>query len=437
MANATSTFLTITNSTIQESGADLASFATNGSDWSTNTTAMLNRFKTWVVRAWKQIQVDNYDWEFMEEQGLCNIDPGVMFYTDGASVSSLIALASTTFDIYDQDGSVAISNVTAGKFTDLTGTSTVTSPFGYFNLAGITSSAPISFALKPGAEYFNYPSTVQPIILFSHSADPTDLTVTVAPNVDQVLTCVIGGGGSGIYAGTYTNAITWVSLTPGSVCTFSTNNATVAAFFNAADGATFSFVSGVTTYVAGQGDIGPATQVSSTPRKAYIHSWKSFDFSEETQSGDFQEAIQEIDPSSFRIIDFYKGAPSGEVPLPYVPWNVFRSQYDLSSAYPGMPRIITEDADGRYRLYPAPYYKVSIKFDYIRQPQILSAYGDIPRGLDEDFVDLIMWRALIFYGEYDEQPSVVARATKNYKNLLSRLELKNRSKFRFQPRRLY
>jgi len=48
-----------------------------------------------------------------------------------------------------------------------------------------------------------------------------------------------------------------------------------------------------------------------------------------------------------------------------------------------------------------------------------------------------MWRALVMYGEYDEQPSVIARANKNYKNILSRLEQKTRQKFHFQPKRLW
>lgn len=328
---ATTTYLTIVNNSIQEAGLELASFLANGSDFTTNTNAMMQRFRVWVSRAWKTIQQECYDWEFMQEEGVVNIDPGIMFYTDGTPFSTFATAFANTSNqsIFDQSGAVAIPNVPFGTAKDLTATSTLTLPFGYLNLIG-TGSIPVNFALKPGAEY------------------------------------ITTGG-----------------------------------------------------------------------HKAYVHSWKSFDINEEIGAGDFQEVIQEIDSNSFRIIDFYNSTPSGELPLPFMAWESFRSSYDQSAAFTGTPRLISEDNTGRWRLYPVPQYTYTLKFDYIRQPQILSAFGDIPRGLNDDFVDIIMWKALIYYGEFDEQPSVVLRARGHYKNLLSRLEQKNRAKFHFKPKRLW
>jgi len=180
-----------------------------------------------------------------------------------------------------------------------------------------------------------------------------------------------------------------------------------------------------------------ATSDFAASRKAFIHGWKSFNFSEETGIDDFQESIKEVDQKSFRIVDYFKAPATGEVPIQYVPWEAFSRLYDISSAPPGIPRVVTRDNTNRFRLYPHPYYIFTLKFDYTRLPQEISAYNDVFKGLDEDYVDIVMWKALIYYGEFDEQPSVAARATKNYKNILTRLEQQYRQKFHLSPARLY
>ncbi len=76
------------------------------------------------------------------------------------------------------------------------------------------------------------------------------------------------------------------------------------------------------------------------------------------------------------MVDYYNPAPSGEYPLQFMEWESFNKIYDLSSTYPGLPRLITEDNTGRWRLYPHPYYNVTVKFDYDRVPQVVSAYND-------------------------------------------------------------
>jgi hypothetical protein len=449
---ATSTYLTITNNTIDESGAELASFLTNGSDFTSNTNALMQRIRRYVSRAWKDIQMTAYDWDFLAEQAAVNLDPGIMFYTDGTAVSTFAAaLANSTINVYDQDGTVAIPNLTVGSFTDLTGTATSTSPFGYFNITGTNLTSPLNVGLKPGAEHF----FTSVSLTFDHQF---------------LWTYSLGFGGTVVnnvatYAPTISSANPYkVIATSGNVswsvglCGFHPPTGTLQFYYNSADSAvtaaaltdqrTFTMTDPATGGVilsfgpppagqTGNNTTGTFTNTYSNGAIAYIHSWKSFDFDEETQIGDFQENIQEINQQSFRIVDYYKAPPSGESPLTFVPWSIFEEQYDLSNATPGFPRVISKDGTARWRLYPAPYYKVTVKFDFTRKPQILSAYTDIPKGIEEEFVDAIMWKALMYYGSYDEQPSVYARAEKNFKDYMFRLELRNREKFHFKPIRLY
>lgn len=450
---ATTTYLTLVNSAIQEAGVDLASFAVNGSDFLTNSNAMMQRFRVWSSRAWKDIQQQCYDWDFMQEQGLCNLTPGIMFYTDGTPISYFATLANTIFNILDQDGTVAIPSVSAGSFVDLTGESTLTLPFGYFNFAGANLATPLNVALKPAAEYFTVPFAQSGTKTTTFSGSETVATAgtflgyvnnfTGNLTTSPMIVNLISGPNTyliGLKSFTTTSFSYDLFNTPATSIDSSVNANVGGSFVDVNTGQVYGSWTGTTT--SGFSGSGGVVVTSRTYRnaaigKAYVHSWKSFDFDEETQSGDFQENIQEIDPTSFRLVDYFAPAPSGEQLLEFVHWETFRNRFDLSAAYPGLSRLITQDDTGRYRLYPAPYYQISVKFDYARTPQILTAFGDIPRGINDDFVDLIMWKTLIYYGKYDEQPSVAARAREEYSNILSRLKQKNVDKVHFKPARLY
>lgn len=173
------------------------------------------------------------------------------------------------------------------------------------------------------------------------------------------------------------------------------------------------------------------------PYKNYIHGWKSFDWGEELGDNDFVGNVRSTDNATFRIISREDPGVSRETPLIYMAWDVFQNKYDLASVPPATPRVITEDNSGRYRLYPPPNRPYTIVFDYIREPQELETYSDVCRGLPAEWEDIIMWRALQFYGEYDEQPAVAARGRLNYKNMLMTMQQELRPAFHFKPRRLY
>ncbi len=174
-----------------------------------------------------------------------------------------------------------------------------------------------------------------------------------------------------------------------------------------------------------------------SPAKNYVHSWKSYSWDEEVDDDDFVEELAELDQQSFHLITSQNPAPGLEVKLGFMPWEQFRVVYDNASIPPSQPRIVTKDNTGRWRFYPPPNIPYTIRFDYVRNPQVLGNPTDIPKGLPADYSDIIMWRALMYYGEYDEQPSVLQRATRNYKDMLQRLELRFRDKFHFAPARLW
>lgn len=534
------TYLQIVNDAILESGTDLDQFLPDGSDFNaTGHDSLMYKFKTWVARAWQTVQQDAYDWQFMSEQAVVNINPGIMFYTNDTINWSAEQINPVI--IYDVDGTPKILGNTATRVKDLTGIYTDQEKFGYIDLFCDTSS-PLSFGMKSGGEYFLTPSAGVSSSMSFNSPGPVPavgdtLTIVAASAAEvigvQFLVDSVSGSTftlegvsiqdnllmlefysvvsnsietvqdqNGVIYGVnsyqppvwqasqaastnlymagfwYTDVGAENFIAQNSVIeTLTIDNTTTSEFFSFTNPGTASFVSPsgavlptsgalylqITQEVANTiAALDPtqsikfrlvtadtnvfATSVSeapmvisfvSAPKKNYIHSWKSFDWAEETQDDDFVEEVAEIDEDSFRLVTHEIPAPGLEIKLPFMHWELFRMRYDNATVPPNQPRIVTKDSVGRWRFYPSPDVPYTILFDYVRNPQKLTNFGDIPKGLPDDFSDLVMWRALMYYGDYDEQPSVTNRATKNYKDMLFRLELRFRDKFHLQPYKLW
>lgn len=599
----TTTFLDLVNRTIFESGTDLEQFATDGSDFTaTGLDPLAYKFKKWVQRAWQTIQQESYDWEWMSEQAVVNLQPGFMFYSPETIDWSVDAVNPLT--IYDTDGTPRVTAQTPIRLGNLTGQSTVNENYGWLELAS-SNTAPVSFTLKSGGEYFlteadaidslvftqanreiwtlrgqtpqalptltGYPSVlvVPPdgtniiqvtIAIFDDGSyvTPTseqtfDITgiarpsvgtpssasvlemngtdgltsfitalttalndplsdvvcvamdtgvqkyggivkaqmlngssqlgfryaVSVQPNVYSLaFEQVLGVGGWGVFGGwsattgaeiqeavvtDTVNLVDWNTVCSGVLSADVTAEQLNMRIFIDGDSDSLPlntlyqdsmcFASldedydiylypeegnvsmGVSSSIEDSGDLIYTTSISvgdAVPSKInYIHSWKSYDWMEEMQEDDFIEDLAEIDQQSFRIVYHEDPTPSSEIKLAYVHWEQFRKQMDNANQPPGQPRYVTEDNTGRWKFYPALDRPYTFLFDYVRNPQVVEEFDDIFKKLPDDLSDIVMWMALIYYGEYQEQPSIIMRATKNYKNLLFRLQLRFRDKFHF------
>lgn len=461
------TYVSLVNNAIDESGADLALYAEDGSDFTTNTEPMLNRFKTWVARAWKTVQQVAFDWEFLNNQALVTLQPGLMFYTE---TDIATAVPPATIDIFGTDDALLYNDVAIGtSYKDLTFTQysdVVGRDFGYLDLDASGSAPASEYSFKAGGDYFHplgvmYEYTVGAMtpaptffadgievgdfvyigisslatyngVMLPKYLEPVSAQITsMNPNTNDAARGTSGftfrsnsvdfhgimAAGSAV-GYVYKNTNTWTGFTVGEVY----NDAGTPTGYSAQFGSLPSPSIPTITFI---------------PNTAYLHSWKSFLFSEESSSNDYVHEVSEIDNNSFHIIDHEADSPSTTRPLTFVPWHIFSVQYDSLTTPPSTPIYITEDNTGRWRLYPHPDRPVTLKFSYSRTPQNLVEWDDEPKGLPADFTDLVMWLAVRMYGEFDEQPSVARRAERYYKDLLQRLQIKYRPKFHIKPKRLY
>ena len=451
-------YVDLVNKAIDESGCDLAQYSSSGSDFTTNTEPMLRRFKTWVARSTRQVQQMVYDWHFLNNQAMVTVQPGLLFYSQGA----IPGVFAPTMNIYGTDDQVLFSNVPVTGIKDLTYTqysNDVTESFGYVDLQATYDDPLVNISFKAGGDYFRLFNRTY-IVSSNFSGTPENQRFyQTGTQTGAVLSFLVTNAAETSLIGVFDNVATLETITPdvqtglagSDGYTFSTTNAALIAAIDSGDYIMYLYNAPV--------DLPPGWVVGDPPpalwaaysssgdntsldyvndyAKAFLHSWKSFDFSEEVADGDYQGEICKINPTTFQYIDHGQPSPSVQRPLIWVPWNTFLQRLDWLCGPPGTPTYITQDNTGRWRLYPHPDQPVTLKFEFSRVPQELVNYDDVVKGIPSDFHELIMWLAIRYYGEYDEQPSVARRADRYYKDLLQRLMMVYRPKLRIVPARLW
>lgn len=131
-------------------------------------------------------------------------------------------------------------------------------------------------------------------------------------------------------------------------------------------------------------------------------------------------------PDSFRAYAKSVGVADEQL----VPWmqdyDRFRDKYQLGAlrTMTGRPQIIVEKPDQSLIIWPTPDQEYVMPGEYYKFPGALAANADIP-VLPAKFHEAIVWRALMYYGEYEGAGAVVAVGQSEFERVLSAMELLN------------
>lgn len=121
-------------------------------------------------------------------------------------------------------------------------------------------------------------------------------------------------------------------------------------------------------------------------------------------------------------------------PLVYVPWVDFMANgFEADQVSRGRPQYITERPDGSYDFWPRPDLEYVLTFTYSSTPQELSAYDDEPEDLPIQYHDIIAWKAVMFWADFQERPSQFVRAERRYETLMNTLSKNQKPKPTFSP----
>jgi hypothetical protein len=146
--------------------------------------------------------------------------------------------------------------------------------------------------------------------------------------------------------------------------------------------------------------------------------------------------LDEANPSSF----FLQGTGGSTVqdnedaadivPLVYIPRGNWSDWYETAYGAFGTPRYITTALNGNYELWPRPDKQYVLKFNYSASPINMSAYTDTT-NLPSFYEDAIVWRAVLYYAQFEGLPAVEAKANKRYKFYKRILDANHKPKYAF------
>ncbi len=108
-------------------------------------------------------------------------------------------------------------------------------------------------------------------------------------------------------------------------------------------------------------------------------------------------------------------------PLRYIEWNEFNNAYENQPVF-NRPLFVTKTPEGLYDVFPRPDQAYILTFYYTAEPQQLAAHGDTLTELPLQYHDMVVWRTVMYYADYDNKPAMYQRAEKRYEFYKNRAE---------------
>lgn len=112
----------------------------------------------------------------------------------------------------------------------------------------------------------------------------------------------------------------------------------------------------------------------------------------------------------------------GSRELQFVPWTHYRADrlsYDEMAG--DGPEFFTVQPNGQLRFFPAPTAMTPLRYEYHRSSKSLAANTDKPR-IPPAYQDAIIWRAKMFWCEFEDDQSGYQSANANFAQAMLRLE---------------
>ncbi len=121
--------------------------------------------------------------------------------------------------------------------------------------------------------------------------------------------------------------------------------------------------------------------------------------------------------------------------LEYVPWNAWKYGTDLEGST-GQPCFFSTTPDGLYQFYPKFNGPYILNIRYEAEPQILTTETEVLNpAMKEQYEDMIVWRAVMHYADYDRKNDVYLRSEKRYEYYLNQLHRKEMPMMTHSPSR--
>lgn len=122
----------------------------------------------------------------------------------------------------------------------------------------------------------------------------------------------------------------------------------------------------------------------------------------------------------YTVKAYLASAPTNVWRLSWMDPELFKYRYDDLSPSAGQPLHWTIGDDGALRIGPESDVVYRLKIDYLHEPTLLEVNADSPDFASRHHL-MLMWRALVEVGKFDNAPDALARASTNYSEMESAL----------------
>jgi len=114
--------------------------------------------------------------------------------------------------------------------------------------------------------------------------------------------------------------------------------------------------------------------------------------------------------------------PRSEIFMAYIDYEAWRNNYQYGALRYSTSRPIefSITPDKSIALGPVPVDGYTVIGDYYRAPRVLLNDADTP-DMPEQFQMAIVWRALMFYGGYENAPEAVTRGQVEFSRMTTRM----------------
>lgn len=116
--------------------------------------------------------------------------------------------------------------------------------------------------------------------------------------------------------------------------------------------------------------------------------------------------------------------------LQFVPWAQWNNWIRITPIN-GQPMYYTQNPEGLYMFWPDLNKQYTFKVNYITAPVSLSVEADEP-DIPEQYHDVVVWRAVMFWAQYDQRPQDELTAFKNYRFYKRQLDRYKKPNISFQ-----
>lgn len=107
--------------------------------------------------------------------------------------------------------------------------------------------------------------------------------------------------------------------------------------------------------------------------------------------------------------------------LIFMPWDEFKQYYGWGNVTIQKPTVFTKRPDDKIMFNFQLDDSYTLHADYWATPSVLVNNTDVP-AMPARFHDVIVWKACIYYAEYEEAGITLASMMRRYKAMLAKLE---------------